>query len=231
MIFSIILKSFSKWKFVPAFFAMYGFMAISISVYGILKLPYTYLLLTIQSLYVVCIALWFRSKIIISMNAFLFFMLLITYLFSSPSIDSINFSFVAVALLSARIINWKRQLLEIKTTLIRNFYLIVTFIMTLYSLFKSVPEQYVTLSWTIAAIAFFLLSLLLKNIKYRWMAIGTLIVTAFYLFIIDLAKISMVYRIVAFLFIAVISITISLYYAKGKKTNDTDEKEIDKDNL
>lgn len=227
MIFSILLKSFSKWKFAPAFFAMYGFMAISISIYGILKLPYTYLMLSIQSLYVVSIALWFRSKIIISMNALLFFMLLITYLFSSASVDSINFSFAAVALLSARIINWKRKLLEIKTTLIRNFYLIVTFLMTLYALFKSVPEQYVTLSWTIAAIGFFLLSLILRNIKYRWMAIGSMIVTAFYLFIIDLAKISMVYRIVAFLFLAIISITISLYYAKAKKNNDTEEKEND----
>ena len=227
MIFSILLKSFSKWKFAPAFFAMYGFMAISISIYGILKLPYTYLLLSIQSLYVVSIALWFRSKIIISMNALLFFLLLITYLFSSVSVDSINFSFATVALLSARIINWKRKLLEIKTTHIRNFYLIVTFLMTLYALFKSVPGQYVTLSWTIAAIVFFLLSLILRNIKYRWMAIGTMIVTAFYLFIIDLAKISMIYRIVAFLFLAIISITISLYYAKAKKTNEPEEKESD----
>ncbi len=225
MIFSIILKTFSKWKFAPALFAMYGFLAISISVYGIFKLPYTYLLLTIQSLYVVSIALWFRSKIIISMNAFLFFMLLITYLFSSPSIDSINFSFAAVALLSARIINWKRELLEIRTSIFRNFYLIITFIMTLYALYMSVPAQYVTLSWTIAAIAFFLLSLLLRNIKYRWMAIGTMIVTAFYLFIIDLARISMIYRIIAFLFLAIISITISLYYAKAKKSNEQEEKE------
>ena len=223
MIFSIILKSYSKWKFAPAFYAMYGFVAISISVYGIFNLPYTFLVLTIQSLYVVAIALWFRSKIIIMMNTMLFFILLITYLITSTSIDSINFSFVAIAMLSARIINWKQKLLEIKTTFIRNFYLIITFFMALYSLYKAVPDQYITLSWTITAIVYFLLSLILRNIKYRWMAIATMIVAAFYLFIIDLSKISIVYRIIAFLFLAVISIAISLYYAKSRKTSDLDK--------
>ena len=229
MIFSIILKSYSSWKFAPSYYAMYGFVAISISVYAILNLPYTFLLLTIQSIYVVAIALWFRSKIIISMNAILFFALIITYLLASKSVDSINFTIAAVAFASARIINLKQKQLEIKTTLIRNFYLIVTFFFVLFSLYKSVADHYVTLSWTIVAIVYFVFSIVLHNVKYRWMAISTMLASALYLFIVDLSRISIVYRIIAFLFLAVISITLSLYYTKSKKneinTDNTDNHE------
>ena len=61
---------------------------------------------------------------------------------------------------------------------------------------------------------YFLLSFLLHNIKSRWMTIGTLLVTVVYLFLVDLANLSIGYRVVAFLFLAVISISASLYYAQ-----------------
>ena len=63
------------------------------------------------------------------------------------------------------------------------------FFMVLYALIHAVPRQFVTLSWTIAALLYFLISILLKNVKYRYMALGTMICAAFYLFIVDLARI------------------------------------------
>jgi hypothetical protein len=222
-LFSVLLKKYSDWKFAPAFYALYGFVALSTAVYGIYGLPVAYFLLSIQSLLVVSMAIWFRSRIIVIMNFFLYIMLLITYLATSHSIDSINISFALIALVSARIINWQRNRLEIQTDLLRNVYMIVGFLAVLFSLYKIVPGNYVTLSWTIAAVAYFVISILLHNIKYRWMAIFTMIAAALYLFIIDLATVGMVYRIVAFMFLAIISIGISLFYAKRKKKHNESE--------
>jgi hypothetical protein len=151
------------------------------------------------------------------MNSFLFLTILTVYLLSSKSIDGVNFSFALISLISARIINWKRSRLQIKTDLIRNLYLIEGFFMVLYALFHAVPKQFVTLSWTMAALLYFLLGFILKNVKYRYMALGTMICTSFYLFIVDLARIEIIYRVLALLFLAAISIGISIYYTNRIK--------------
>jgi uncharacterized membrane protein len=72
-----------------------------------------------------------------------------------------------------------------------------------------------------AALLYFLLSFILKNVKYRYMALGTMICTAFYLFIIDMARIDIIYRVLAFLFLAAISIGISIYYTNRIKKSDS----------
>ncbi len=219
LLYSIILKKYSDWKFTPAFYALYGFVTMSISVYGICGLPLVFLLLSIQSLLVVSMGVWFKSRIIVVMNFFLFISLLATYLFTSNSIISIDISFALVALISARVINWKKDRLDIKTDLLRNLYLIIAFFTVLYALYEVVPSNYVTLSWAIAAIVYFVSSLLLKNTKYRLLAIFTMLAAIFHLFIVDLAVIEMVYRILAFMFVAIISIAISVFYSKRKKKN------------
>jgi hypothetical protein len=220
LIYSIILHSRSNWNFASAFYALYGFMAMSIALYGLLGFPKVYLFLSVQSLIVVSMALWFRNRLIVVMNSLLFMTILVIYLISSNQVNGANFSFALAALISARVINWKRSRLQIQTDLIRNLYMIEGFIMVLYALIHAVPKQFVTLSWTTAALIYFLLSILLKNVKYRYMALGTMICAAFYLFIADLAKIEIVYRVLALLFLAAISIGISIYYTNRIKKRD-----------
>jgi uncharacterized membrane protein len=87
----------------------------------------------------------------------------------------------------------------------------------LFAFYHAVPTHYVTLSWTAVAAAYFILSVILHNIKYRWMAIATILVTVIYLFLVDLAQLSVGYRVIAFLFLAVISFSASLYYTKRIK--------------
>ena len=217
LIYSTILHSESDWNFASAFYALYGFMAMSVALYGLFGLPQVYLLLSVQSLIVVSIALWFRNRLIVIMNSLLFLTILSVYLLSSKSIDGVNFSFALISLISARIINWKKSRLQIKTDLIRNLYLIEGFFMVLYALLHAVPKQFVTLSWSMAALLYFLLSFILKNVKYRYMALGTMICAAFYLFIVDLARIEIIYRVLALLFLAAISIGISIYYTNRVK--------------
>jgi hypothetical protein len=218
--YSVVLHSRSEWNFASAFYALYGFMAMSIALYGMVGFPKVYLLLSVQSLIVVSMALWFRNRLIVIMNSLLFMLILAIYLITSKPNDGVNFSFALAALISARVINWQSTRLQIKTDLLRNLYMIEGFIMVLFSLIHAVPKQFVTLSWTMGALVYFLLSILLKNVKYRYMALGTMICAAFYLFIVDLARIEIVYRVLALLFLAAISIGISIYYTNRIKKSD-----------
>ena len=220
--YSIWLKLRSTWKAVSAMYAIYSFVALSICIAGIYNFPLAFYLLAIQSLLVVSMALWFRSRFIVIMNAILFMGLLFAYLITPDSVDTINFSFALVALVTARILNWKKKRLEIRTELIRNIYLFAGAGMVLYSLHNAVSAQFVTLSWALTALLFFLLSVLIHNKKYRWLAIITMLVTVFYLFIVDLKNISLGYRIVALMFIALIALGISLFYARRQKKEKED---------
>jgi hypothetical protein len=212
--YSVILRAWIKSPFTPSFFACFGFMALSVTVYGFAGLPEVYFYLALQSLIVVAMALWFRSRIIVVMNSVLFFMLLLVYLLSSPPVDRIDFSFAIVAFATARVLNWKRERLTLKTDLLRNLYLWVLFFMMLFACYHAMPAHYIAISWTGGAIIYFIFSLLLNNVKYRWMAVGTLLAAVVYLFIVDLAHLSLGYRVIAFLVLAIITITASLLYTK-----------------
>ena len=207
----------SNWKILAAFYALYGFVTFSIAVHGIYDFPRAYFLLAIQSLLVVTMAIWFRSKFIVGMNTLLFISLLIFYLSTSVQTNAINISFSLVALVTARVLNWKKDGLTIRTDLLRNIYLVIGFIMVLITLYHLIPARYITLSWTAVAVIYFALSLILKNVKYRYLALGTMIAATFYLFIVDLAKIELVFRILALMFLAIISIGLSIYYSRKNK--------------
>jgi hypothetical protein len=222
--YSVILKFYSPWKYTPALYALFGFVAISVAVFGTYHFPDSFLLLIIQSFLVLTLALWYRSHIITLMNTFLLVILALYYYNTSGTLQTVNFAIPVVALLSARIINWQKKRLNIKTDFIRNIYLITLFFSLLYATYKGIPGQYITVSWLLIAGIYFGLSIILNNFKYRWMAMANLLASAFHLVLGDLAKIELVYRILAFLLFAVVSIFISTYYVKKLKNKETDSK-------
>jgi len=217
LIYSIVLNYRIDRRFDSAFYANFSFMALSIAVYGYSSLPGSYIFLGWQSLVVLAMAIWFKSRIIVRMNTLLYSAILIAYLATSKSIDSYNISFTLIAIISARILNWKKERLDLKTDLIRNIYLIITFFAMLYTLYNAVPKDYITISWGLAAVFYMVLSVVLKNVKYRWMAILTLITTVIYLFIFDLSKMDTGYRIMAFIFVGLTILGVSFYYTKKLK--------------
>jgi hypothetical protein len=219
LVYSILLQIRGDWKTIAAMYALYSFVSISITIGGIFQFPLAFFLLSIQSLLVVSMALWFRSRFIVVMNTILFAGLLITYVATADPLNSINFSFALVALVTARIINWKKLRLEIRTELIRNIFLFTGAVMVLFSLNKAVPVNFISLSWTLAAMVFFVLSVLIRNMKYRWLGIITLVITVFYFFLVDLSNISLGYRVIALMFIAAISLGISMFYSKRLKSS------------
>ncbi|MCB2220731.1 MAG: hypothetical protein KQI35_10075 [Bacteroidetes bacterium] len=222
LVYSIILQVRTHRKMIAALYALFGFVTLSVTIYGFYGFPRAYFLLAIQSLLVVSMAIWFRSRFIVMMNSLLFVVLLMVYLSTSPLMTSMNVSFSIVALATARILNWKKERLTIRTDYIRNFYLILAFFMVLFTLYHAVADQYITVSWAGAAMLYFVFSLLLHNVKYRYMALATMFSAAIYLFIVDLARIELAFRVIALLVLAVVSIGLSFYYAKKQKQKQND---------
>ncbi|MEI7492743.1 MAG: hypothetical protein WCK92_15180 [Bacteroidota bacterium] len=212
--YSIFLKFRTQRVFDSAFYAIFSFLALSAAVYGYTGLPGAYFFLSLQSVLVVSWALWFRSQFIVVVNTILFVSMLLVYMVSGAYLDTVNFTFAISAFLTARLINWQKMRLELKTENFRTIYLVCLFFTFAFALYKAVPSQYVTPAWTGAAILYFILSLVLKNRKYRWMAIFMLLVTAVYLFVVDLAHMEAGYRVIAFLFLAIVLFGTSLYFTK-----------------
>jgi len=201
----------------PAIYACFGFMALSIAIYGYAAIPESFFWLSLQSLLVVSIALWFRSRILVVVNSLIYVGILIGYFALSPSSHPVNFSFALVALASARVMNWQKERLTLRTEMLRNVYLFIAFVVVFYALYRAVPPQYVTLSWTLTAVVYFLLSYLLKSNKYRLMAIAGMLVTVVYLFLVDLASLDPRFRVAAFMFLGLMAVMISLYYTRIRK--------------
>lgn len=215
--------------FVPSLHACFGYMALSIAIYGYAGIPAAFPWLSLQSLLVLSMALWFRSKILVVINFLIYLGILAVYWVISPQTNAVNFSFALVALASARVMNWQKTRLTLRTEVMRNLYLAIAFVLVLYSLYRALPASYVALSWTVAAVCYFVLSLLLRNIKYRWMAIFQLLATVLYLFFVDLARLDPRFRVVAFLFLGLMALGISLSYSKLRRLLGRNESHKEKD--
>lgn len=220
---SIFIQTRSELKIAAAIYALYSFLAMSVAFYGILALPKAYTLLAAESLLVVSIALWYESRFIVVMNSILFFLLLSLYLLGGPDYSATNFSFMLTAFFTARVINWQKARLKLKTELIRNLYLLVGWIMTLVAINQIAPKSFITASWIFSALVFFATSLLLKNIKYRWLGLASLVASAVRLILIDMSNIDVGFRVLLFLVLAVVTIGASVWYTKYYRQKKTSE--------
>jgi hypothetical protein len=213
-------------KYSTFFYAILGYLALSASIVAAFPKPDFFILLCWQSLLVISTAIWFRSKIIIVSNFIIYLVIFFTYLFLADKVSTEVLSFGVVALLSARIMNWQKDQLKLKTELMRNSYLVTAFFIFPYALYHLIPIKYVSLSWIAVAIIYYLISLVLKNKKYRWMALGTLLLSILYLFFIGITMLEPTYRIISFLVLGVVLLIVSLAYTKYKsKISSDDEKD------
>jgi hypothetical protein len=166
---------------------------------------------------VISTAIWFRSKIVVVANTLIYAGIFLAYLIAAPSTGAVHVSYAIVALLSARLLDWKTERLALKTELMRNAYWASAFVIIPYGLYHAVPKNYVSLSWLGAAVFYFAMSLILKNKKYRWMEILTLFLAVIYVFVVDTARLEAGYRILSFLELGVVLLVISLLYARSRR--------------
>lgn len=204
-------------RFSTAFYACLGYVALSAAIVSYFGGPARFVWLGWQSLLVISSAIWFRSRMVVVANVLIYLGILCFYLFAQPPHLWTNLSYAAVALLSARVMNWQKQRLALRTELMRNAYLGSAFVVVPYGLYHGVPQGYVSLSWLGATLFYFAMSLILGNRKYRWMAILTMFLTVIHVFAFDLLRISPIYRMILFLVLGLTMLVVSWAYARYRK--------------
>ena len=208
---------FLKNKYIASYYACFGYIALSVAIFSQFNSPDYFIWLGLQSLLVISTAIWFHSRIIIVANILIYLGIYFAYLFAAPSNNFVNLSYAITALASARILNWKKERLELKTDFIRNVYLFCTFVIVLYGSFHAVPARFVSLAWLGAALFYFGMSLLLHNIKYRYLSILTIFATVIHIFLIDTTRLAAGLRIIIFLAVGIIILLLSLFYSRYRK--------------
>ncbi len=203
-----------KSKFSTFLYSMLAYAALSASIILTFSKPDYFIWLCWQSIAVVSTALWFRSKFIVVANFFIFLSIILAYLVSSGETSTSAISFGIVALISARIMNWQKERLELKTENLRIAYLVVAFIVIPLVLYVNLPSQFVGISYIALALTYYLLGKLINNKKYRLMASGTLILSLVYILIFGLTSSETTYKIFSFLLVSAALVIISIVYAK-----------------
>jgi hypothetical protein len=226
LLISVVLWLRRRRSLEPAIYAGLGSLLLSVAIYGYAGIPRAYLWYALQSLLVVSLALWFRSKMLVVVNSIIYLAILLAYVGGSPTMDAANFSFALVAHVTARIMNWKKERLTLRTEGLRNLYLAIGMVFLLYALYRAVPPQYVTLTFVGVASTYFLLSIWLHNLKYRWMSVSTVVVSVLYLLLFDAARLAPEYRAAAFLSLGLIAVAISLFYTRFRLRESGPHKKI-----
>lgn len=200
------------------FYAMTGYMALSVAIARKFGMPEVFLWLSLQSLVVVATALWFRSRFIVVANFFIFLAIVLGYMVLNDGGErGVCFGFGFVALVTARVLNWKKERLELKTGFMRNAYLASAFVVIPYALYHVVPHAYVGVSWVGVALMYYVLNLIVRNPRYRWMGHLTLLGTVLYLLIIGITQLTAAYRILSFLLLGGVLLAISLLFTQLRR--------------
>lgn len=203
-----------KSKYGSFIYAMFAYAALSAAIIASYSDPAYYILLCWQSIVVISTALWFRSKFIIVANTFIFGGILVSYLINVSAVGIEGISFGFAALISARILNWQKTRLELTTNNIRLAYLVMAFFSLPYVLYEVLPSNLVGLSWAGLALLYYLMSKLIRNKKYRMMAVSTLILTCLYLAAFGITSSDITYKIISFLAVSIILLIISVMYTR-----------------
>jgi hypothetical protein len=111
----------------------------------------------------------------------------------------VSVGFGLVALVSARLLNWQQNRLELKTEFMRNAYLLSAFIVFPYALYHLAAPRLVALTWVALAVGYYALNRIVRNQKYRWMGHATLALTALFLVVAGPAHLEATWRIASFL--------------------------------
>jgi uncharacterized membrane protein len=198
------------------FYAMTGYMAMSAAMIAQFVRPDYFILLAWQSLLVVSTAVWFRSQFIVIVNFIIYLILFLAYAITTDTVHVVSLSFGIVAVASARILNWQKDRLELKTEMMRNAYLACAFFIFPFALYHALPAGYVSISWVVVALFYYAMSILVKSRKYRLMAFLTLLLTIGRVAIVDSVSLEPTFRILSFLVLGTVMFLISMRYAKKR---------------
>lgn len=195
------------------FYAMTAYLALSVALAKLVPVPALFVWLSAESLLVVATALWFRSKLIVVGNFFVFLGIVVAYMVVAATSESgISIGLGLVALLTARILRWQQERLALRTELMRNAYLASGFVIFPYATYHLVANAWVPVSWVAVAVAYYVMNLVVRSPKYRWMGHLTLLLTAFYMIVVGIFQLGPAYRIASFLVLGTVLLIVSLIF-------------------
>lgn len=200
--------------YATAVFTCAGNLLVSVAILRLVPPPGCYAWLAWQSLLVAVLAVAWRSRIILVANLVIYAGIYAAYVALSDGAGAVNLSFALAALLTAELLQWRREALALRTGLMRNLYLGAAGVAIPYGLYQLVPRAWVGASWLGAAAGYFVASALLRSPRFRWMGIFTTLATIAWVFVVDLAHLDPAYRIVSFLVLGVGLLVISLVYSR-----------------
>jgi hypothetical protein len=213
-------------KHITFYYAMFGYLALSSAIVFEYNIPNSFVWLCWQSLVVLSTAVWFRSRFIVVANFFIYLFILLLYTSLVKEITLVSLSFGFVPLVSARVLNWQKDRLELKTENMRNSYLLIALLLIPYIFYKMFPAGYVALSWVGVAVIYYVLSNLLKIKKYRWMSLLTFLMTIIYVSLLGLTSSELIYKVVSFLVLGAVLIGISVIYSRAKVKSSLQKEEL-----
>ena len=200
-------------QFATFLYAMTGYGALTLAIMKASVIPDVFVWLSAQSLLVVVTAVWFRSRFILVANFLIYLAVITSYMVLVERESGISLVFVLVALTSARILRMRKDKLELKTELMRNAYLTSAFIVFPYALYHIVPSSWVAVSWVGIALFYYLMNMLTKVRKYRWMGHNTLLLAVAYVLVMSIGKMEGTQRIVSFLIIGTVLLVVSVVFS------------------
>lgn len=206
-----------KQSVIASIYAIAAFGTLSIGIIAFTELPDVYTYLIWQSLLVIGIAILFRSKNVVVLNFMMFVVIFLAFLAAVSQFNLISISFGIVALISARILNWQKDRLTIKTEMIRNSYLAIAFIAIPFTLLKAIPINYIGLSWLAVAVVYYILSTFLNNTKYRWMAHFTLLAAIIFSATVGISQYDPMFRIITFISLGLALVVVSIFLARTQQ--------------
>jgi len=211
---AIVFWAREKSRYSTFAYAMLGYTAMSVAIIKVFSVPEVFVWLSVQSILVVATAVWFRSRFIVVANFVIYLLIVAGYISVTTEETGISIGFGLVALASARILNWQKNRLELRTELMRNAYLAAAFVVFPYAFYHLVPREYVSLSWVGIAGFYYLMNLIIRAQKYRWMGHLTLLLTVLYAVIIGIVQLEPTYRIISFLVLGTVLLVVSLVFTR-----------------
>ncbi len=200
-------------QFATFLYAMTGYGALTVALIKVSVIPDLFVWLSAQSLLVVITAVWFRSRFILVANFLIYLAVITSYMVLVERESGISLVFVLVALTSARILRLRKDKLELKTELMRNAYLTSAFIVFPYALYHIVPSSWVAVSWVGISLFYYVMSMLTKVRKYRWMGHNTLLLAVVYVLVMSIGRMEGAQRIVSFLIIGTVLLVVSVVFS------------------
>jgi hypothetical protein len=203
-------------RIITFIYSMVAYGALSTAIVLYFESPNYYFWLCWQSVVVVSTALWFRSKFIVVANFFIFFIIVVASFGSGNGYETASLNFGIVALISARVMNWQKDRLELESEKLRNSYLIIALLTIPYVLYNILPDYLVGISWIFLSLSYYIIGKILNIKKYRLMASATLFMSLIYIFIFGLTSGDTGYKIISFLLVSIALILISIVYSRVK---------------